>query len=54
MELFIYKNDSIFFERTGKDYETIKEDTDRDFYMSPNEAVDYGLIDVVLDKKPIS
>jgi len=40
-------------ERTGKDYETIKEDTDRDFYMSPNEAVDYGLIDLVLDKKPI-
>ena len=41
-------------ERTGKDYETIKEDTDRDFYMSPNEAVEYGLIDLVLDKKPVS
>ena len=40
-------------ERTGKDYDTIKEDTDRDFYMSPNEAVEYGLIDTVLDKKPI-
>ena len=40
-------------ERTGKDYDTIKEDTDRDFYMSPNEAVKYGLIDLVLDKKPI-
>ena len=40
-------------ERTGKDYETIKEDTDRDFYMSPNEAVEYGLIDLVLDKKPV-
>ena len=40
-------------ERTGKDYETIKEDTDRDFYMSPNEAVEYGLIDMVLDKKPV-
>jgi len=40
-------------ERTGKDYETIKEDTDRDFYMSPNEAVEYGLIDSVLDKKPV-
>ncbi len=40
-------------ERTGKDYETIKEDTDRDFYMSPQEAVEYGLIDLVLDKKPI-
>ena len=40
-------------ERTGKNYETIKEDTDRDFYMSPNEAVEYGLIDLVLDKKPV-
>jgi len=40
-------------ERTGKDYDSIKEDTDRDFYMSPNEAVEYGLIDLVLDKKPI-
>ena len=40
-------------ERTGKDYDTIKEDTDRDFYMSPNEAVQYGLIDLVLNKKPI-
>ena len=40
-------------ERTGKDLETIKEDTDRDFYMSPQEAVDYGLIDLVLDKKPV-
>ena len=40
-------------ERTGKDYDTIKEDPDRDFYMSPNEAVEYGLIDLVLNKKPI-
>ena len=40
-------------DRTGKDYETIKEDTDRDFYMSPKEAVEYGLIDLVLDKKPV-
>ena len=29
------------------------EDTDRDFYMSPKEAVEYGLIDLVLDKKPV-
>ena len=40
-------------ERTGKDLDTIKEDTDRDFYMSPKEAVEYGLIDLVLDKKPV-
>ena len=39
-------------ERTGQDLNRIKEDTDRDFYMSPKEAVEYGLIDLVLDKKP--
>jgi len=40
-------------ERTGQPIERIREDTDRDFYMSPQEAVDYGLIDLVLDKKPV-
>ena len=40
-------------ERTGKDLDKVREDTDRDFYMSPQEAVDYGLIDLVLNKKPV-
>ena len=40
-------------ERTGQELDKVKEDTDRDFYMSPSEAVDYGLIDLVLNKKPI-
>jgi len=40
-------------ERTGQDLDKVKEDTDRDFYMSPSEAVDYGLIDLVLNKKPV-
>ncbi|MEZ6012088.1 MAG: ATP-dependent Clp protease proteolytic subunit [Hyphomonas sp.] len=34
----------IFAEATGKSYEKIKEDTDRDFWMSASEAVDYGLV----------
>ena len=41
-------------ERTGKDLSKVKEDTDRDFYMSPQEAVEYGLIDLVLHKKPVA
>ena len=41
-------------ERTGQDINKVKEDTDRDFYMSPKEAVDYGLIDTVLNKKPVA
>ena len=39
-------------ERTGQPIERIKGDTDRDFYMSPYEAIEYGLIDTVFNKKP--
>lgn len=34
--------------RTGKPVEQIREDTDRDFWMTGAEAVEYGLIDQVL------
>ena len=40
-------------ERTGQPIERIKEDTDRDFYMSPYEAINYGLIDTVFNKQPV-
>ena len=40
-------------ERTSQPLEKIQEDTDRDFFMSPHEAVDYGLIDSVIDKRPV-
>lgn len=33
---------------TGKDLDIIEKDTDRDFFMSPGEAKDYGLIDDVI------
>ena len=41
-------------ERTGQPLERIMEDTDRDFYMSPSEAVEYGIIDNVFNKRPIN
>ena len=41
-------------DRTGQPIERIREDTDRDFYMSPSEAVKYGLIDNVFNKRPIN
>lgn len=34
---------------TGQSVERLIKDTDRDFYLTPNEAKDYGLIDRVLD-----
>ncbi|WP_269606875.1 ATP-dependent Clp endopeptidase proteolytic subunit ClpP [Prochlorococcus marinus] len=41
-------------ERTGQPIERIREDTDRDFYMSPTEAIEYGIIDNVFNKRPIN
>ena len=41
----------IYAERTGQPYERIVADMERDFWMSPAEARDYGLIDQVLDKR---
>ena len=39
--------------RTGQSIDKISEDTDRDFYMSPSEAISYGIIDNILNKKPV-
>ena len=39
----------ILAEATGQDIETIIRDTERDFYMSAEEAVGYGLVDKVLE-----
>lgn len=35
---------------TGKDIEQIRKDADRDYYMSSKEALDYGIIDKILDR----
>ncbi len=40
--------DQIFVEHTGQTLEVIQRDSDRDFYMSADEAQNYGLIDEVL------
>src|SRR5690625_2856749 len=42
----------ILSERSGQPIETIDRDTDRDNFMSAQAAVDYGLIDKVLERKP--
>lgn len=36
---------------TGQPLEKIKQDTDRDFFMSADEAVDYGMVDRVLSNR---
>ena len=40
----------IMAERTGKTVRTIEKDTERDFFMSTEEAKEYGLIDEVLTR----
>ena len=38
---------------TGQPLERIQDDTERDFFMSPAEAVDYGLIDQVISRQSV-
>ncbi len=45
------KLNRILAENTGKDVEEIAKDTDRDNYMSAAEAVEYGIIDKVVEKR---
>jgi len=39
-------------ENTGQPYDRVAADTERDYYMSAEEAKDYGLVDSVLERKP--
>ena len=45
------KMNKILAENTGKDIKTIEKDTDRDNYLSAEEAVSYGLADKVVEKR---
>ncbi|MBP3338445.1 MAG: ATP-dependent Clp endopeptidase proteolytic subunit ClpP [Lachnospiraceae bacterium] len=49
------KLNEMLAEHTGQPYEVIEKDTDRDNYMSAEEAKEYGLIDMVIkDRKSLS
>lgn len=39
----------LYVQHTGQPLERIKRDTDRDFFMSAEEAIEYGLIDEILE-----
>ena len=45
------KLNRILSENTGKSLETIEKDTDRDNYLTAQEAMEYGLIDKVIDRR---
>ncbi|NHM32516.1 ATP-dependent Clp endopeptidase proteolytic subunit ClpP [Neobacillus terrae] len=41
----------IISERTGQSVEKVAKDTDRDYFMSAQEAMEYGIIDKIISKK---
>ena len=45
------KLNAILAENTGKDVETIERDCERDNFMTAQEAMEYGLIDKVIDDR---
>ena len=45
------KLNKILSEKSGQPIETIEKDTDRDNFMSATEALKYGLIDKIFDKR---
>jgi ATP-dependent Clp protease protease subunit len=38
---------------TGQALERVERDTDRDFFLTPEEAIDYGLIDAIIQQTPV-
>jgi len=42
---------AIFTKHTGQDMEKIKQDTERDFFMTPEQALKYGIIDQIVEKR---
>jgi ATP-dependent Clp protease protease subunit len=60
-DIFIYtkeivtlreKMNDILARHTGQPVERIRKDTDRNFFMSAEEAKEYGIVDEVIYKKP--
>lgn len=48
------KMNKIMAERTGQPLDKIERDTDRDYYMTAEEAKEYGLVDQVLEKTELN
>ena len=46
-----YKLNQILANNTGKDLETIKKDTERDYFLDSKEALTYGIVDKILEKR---
>ena len=45
------KLNEILAKNTGKDLKTITKDTERDYFLDSTEAVQYGIVDKMIEKK---
>ena len=50
MEKLREELNGILAKTSGQPLEKIQEDTDRDFYLNAEEAIEYGLADKIVDK----
>jgi ATP-dependent Clp protease, protease subunit len=55
-EMMEIKNiiDNLWAQNTGQTLQKIQADTERDFYMSPVDAIEYGLIDRLVDRPELA
>ena len=45
--------EEIYSQHTGKPVEDVSRDMERDFFLSPDEAKDYGIIDTVITHREV-
>jgi ATP-dependent Clp protease protease subunit len=49
-----HKVNEILAKHTGKSLKKVEQDTDRDNFLNAKEAVSYGIIDEILEKRPVT
>lgn len=45
---------ALYAKHTGQSIEVIQQNMDRDYFMTPEEAKEFGIIDEVIDERPMS
>ncbi|XVF66992.1 hypothetical protein PTKIN_Ptkin10aG0084400 [Pterospermum kingtungense] len=45
---------ALYSKHTGQSIDVIEKNMDRDYFMTPEEAKEFGLIDVVIDQRPLA
>ena len=45
------KLNKILYNNTNKDFDTVTKDTERDYFMDSNEALEYGIVDKIITNK---